>query len=347
MVYNLIGSLVLDDFDIGLLSAAKMTTTFNVEDVIFSILIGAIPTCSMLLASFALMNLKVQPLIEACFQNFCAGLILAAVAMELFPLMAPSDIISPFCSAVGTSFGFILGIAMINGVDQIIDSFENDQHAHGDTVDIPKCDVSCKGYIQKTQNKCNNCDTGEMNSVLNATNKWELSPSGGRHTPSVKPWMSTSASNSAKPSMEMTVNTSKNSNQESSKILNGTAKPSYSQPYSLVSSTKEEIDVDKFDLDRAGCAEDGYDHEAILYAAIAIATPSHRAHIKEHFLEIMNAIFVLESNAVSLMSGQCSREVGQSEKLAEEIDEEIHMLQYRLDHTRRCTLSPCYYLSPT
>lgn len=304
------------------LSIGKMTTYFKVDDILFSILIGSIPTFSMLLASFALINLKVQPLIEACFQNFCAGLILAAVAMELFPLMAPSDIISPYCSTVGTSLGFILGIAMINGVDQLISSFENDSHSHGDAVEVPKCDVSCKNYLAQKE-------SGENKSVLNNSQKWELSPNGNRR--SVLPWMSTNLSGRERePGMEMTGIPTSN---ETSKILNGSTKLSYSQPYTLV--VKEEIDVGKFDLDRAGCAEDGYDHEAILFAAIAIATPSHRAHIKEHFLEIMNAIFVLENNALSLMRGQCPLEVRQSEKLAEEIDEEIHMLQYRLDHTRR------------
>lgn len=79
----------------------EMHTTSYMEDIFFSILIGGIPTTSMLIASFALMNLKIPPLIEACFQNFCAGLILAAVAMELLPLMAPSSTLTPFCSALG------------------------------------------------------------------------------------------------------------------------------------------------------------------------------------------------------------------------------------------------------
>ena len=307
-----------------------MSPLFNVEDIIFSILIGSIPTASMLLASFALMNLKVEPLIEACFQNFCAGLILAAVAMELFPLMAPSEIISPFNSIVGTSLGFILGIAMINGVDQLISSFENDtrEHAHDGEVAMPKCEVSSKNY--KSEKSGENA-TGNQSAYT--TQKWESSPAGGRRSTPLMPWMF-SSSNAADGSLEMKACCSET---ESTRILNtnGSQKQSYNQPYSLVLTPKEDIDVEKFDQDRDGCAEDGYDHEAILYAAIAIATPSHRAHIKEHFIEIMNAIFLLEHNAISLMRGNTPLDLRQSEILAEEIDEGIHMLQYRLDHTRR------------
>ena len=301
-----------------------MVSYFSVEDVLFSILIGAIPTCSMLLASFALMNLKVQPLVEACFQNFCAGLILAAVAMELFPLMAPSELISPFSSIIGTSAGFTLGILMINGVDQLISSYEKDTHKHGDLGVTPKCEVSCKNY-QDT--------IAENKATTNTSQKWESSPLGTRRMP----WMSSGA-NTQDFSAEMK---GLAPDRESTKILNrqnSISKQSYGQQYSLITKIKDEIDVGHYDLDRAGCAEDGYDHEAILYAAIAIATPAHRAHIKEHFLEIMNAINVLESNTISLMTGNDSLELRQSEKLAEDIDEEIHMLQYRLDHTRRCVI---------
>lgn len=297
-----------------------MATEYNADDILFSILIGAIPTASMLIASFALMNLKVQPLIEACFQNFCAGLILAAVAIELLPLMSPSETTTPFNSVVGTTLGFILGVAMINGVSQLIDSFENESHNHQpEYVSAPPCDVSCKDYVHSS------------NATQNPAPLYEMSPNGGRRSIATLPWMSSNIV-----ALERTAGKELAPEKETTKMLSGT-KQSYGQsvPYAILTQQKDEFEVQKYDLDRAGCAEDGYDHEAILYAAMAIATPSHRAHIKEHFVEIMNAIFVLESNATSLMSAKSPLELRQSEKLAEEIDEEIHMLQYRLDHTRR------------
>lgn len=298
-----------------------MAIEINLEDVLFSILVGSIPTVSMLLASFALMNLKVPPLIEACFQNFCAGLILAAVSLELLPLMSPSSTTTPFHSVAGTTVGFILGVAMINGVSELIDGFENDTHGHASTTStVAKCDTSCGK--QPSDNESDSKNKSDVKLV------YEMSPNGSRRLP----WISSNMV-AVERSVEMKERGSKN---ESSKILAGSPKQFYGQgAYARLNTSTSSSHIDSLDPDCAGCAEDGYDHEAILIAAVAIATPSHRAHIKEHFVEIMNAIEILERNTSGLMMSNCELDLRQSEKLAEEIDEEIHMLQYRLDHTRR------------
>ena len=301
-----------------------MASHSNVEDILFSILIGAIPTTSMLIASFALINLKVQPLTEACFQNFCGGLILAAVSLELLPLMSPSETTTPFHSIVGTTLGFTFGILMINSVSKIIDSFENDAHLHGPStiVTSSKCDVTLKDFLQQK---------AEIDGVKqNFQPLWALSPNSGKRT---LPWMSTNA-NSQERSIQMKELMEEN---ETTKILTGATKQSYGQQvaYTADITIQASVSMENYDLDQDGCAQDGYDHESILYAAMAIATPSHRAHIKEHLTEIMSAICILEGNTISLMRGNIPVELGQTEKLAEEVDEEIHMLQYRLDHTRR------------
>jgi hypothetical protein len=300
-----------------------MATKSEERDILFSVLIGSIPTGSMLVASFVLMNLKVAPLIEACFQNFCAGLILAAVSLELLPLMSPSDTTTPLDSVIGTTLGFILGIGMINGVSKLIDSFESAPHEHmPDGPITPRCEVTCKNYVEQ-----------EKETVDKAAPQWEVSPNGGRRQ-IVLPWVN---KNTTSPQRTMETK-ALYQDSESSKILNNAiSKQSYSQLGSIEisASVRVSLSMENFDLDRAGCAEDGYDHEAILFAAMAIATPSHRAHIKEHITEIVNAISILESNTNSLMRRKTSLDFMQSEKLAEEIDEEIHMLQYRLDHTRR------------
>ena len=41
-------------------------------------LVGAIPTVSMILTSMLLSSIEVSPMVEAGFQNFAAGLIIAA-----------------------------------------------------------------------------------------------------------------------------------------------------------------------------------------------------------------------------------------------------------------------------
>jgi hypothetical protein len=85
-------------------------------------LVGGIPTLTMGLASLLLTSISVSSLTEAAFQNFAAGLILAAVASELFPLMIGSDI-SPSNSMIGISAGFAIGLLMLNGTEAAIEYF--------------------------------------------------------------------------------------------------------------------------------------------------------------------------------------------------------------------------------
>ena len=49
-----------------------------VHGVGLAFLVGMIPTIFMILASILLINVEVSSQIEACFQNFAAGLILGA-----------------------------------------------------------------------------------------------------------------------------------------------------------------------------------------------------------------------------------------------------------------------------
>eukprot|EP00596_Hydrurales_sp_CCMP1899_P000443 CAMPEP_0119036262 /NCGR_PEP_ID=MMETSP1177-20130426/3847_1 /TAXON_ID=2985 /ORGANISM="Ochromonas sp, Strain CCMP1899" /LENGTH=554 /DNA_ID=CAMNT_0006995841 /DNA_START=152 /DNA_END=1816 /DNA_ORIENTATION=- len=292
------------------------------EDILFSVLIGAIPTSSMLFASLALINLKVPPLIEACFQNFCAGLILAAVALELLPLMGPSQITSPFNSVVGTTLGFMLGVFMINAIDQVIDSFEDDKEQCNEYVQIPKCDVSSQKYLAMREMEKRN--TSQSTIVPLDT--------GIKSMRDLLPWNAPSARTEQQ--MEMKATPSDN---ESSKMLSDSQgrRASLKSSYGMLLSPQMGRDgVKDIDSDLEGCTKDGYDHESILYAAIAIASPKHRDHIQEHFMAILTDICVLEKSALCLMS-QGEDSLRQSEKMAEEIDERIHMLQYRLDHSRR------------
>jgi uncharacterized protein YuzB (UPF0349 family) len=295
------------------------------EDILFSVLIGSIPTCSMLFASLALINLKVPPLIEACFQNFCAGLILAAVALELLPLMGPSQITSPFNSVVGTTLGFMLGVFMINGIDQVIDSFEDDNNEQCDEyVQIPKCDVSSQKYFALKQMEKSNLNQNIIQTL-------DTSDSGMKSMRDLLPWNVPSAQSEQQ--LEMKAIPSDN---ESTKMLSGSqGRASLKSSYGMLLSPQiGRDDGREIDIDLEGCTKDGYDHESILYAAIAIASPNHRARIQEHFMAILTDICVLEKSALCLMS-QGKDSLRQSEKMAEEIDERIHMLQYRLDHTRR------------
>lgn len=47
------------------------------------VIVGLIPTVAMILSSILLTNIEVKPSVEACFQNFAAGLMLAAGKCQL------------------------------------------------------------------------------------------------------------------------------------------------------------------------------------------------------------------------------------------------------------------------
>ena len=56
------------------------------HDFMLTNLICMSPSISMMLVSFVFMNISVPAFVEGRFQNACAGLILAVVAVELVPL---------------------------------------------------------------------------------------------------------------------------------------------------------------------------------------------------------------------------------------------------------------------
>lgn len=58
--------------------------------------------------------------IEAMLQNLCAGLILAAVAVELFPILMDSHTASPTVSCLAIIVGFSSAIGLIYGVNELM-----------------------------------------------------------------------------------------------------------------------------------------------------------------------------------------------------------------------------------
>ena len=106
-----------------------MTHPAIMQDWSRGLLVGLVPTLSMLTGSLLLMKYEVHRLTEACFQFFSAGLILAAVAGELFPLAVEFD--DKAVTIKGMSLGFIGCLAFIHGVDYIIHSLHqsnDEQH---------------------------------------------------------------------------------------------------------------------------------------------------------------------------------------------------------------------------
>jgi len=75
----------------------------------------------------------------------------------------------------------------------------------------------------------------------------------------------------------------------------------------------------------------------------AMSQPDHRLHIQQHLEELRAAITGMEDKSASLLNKELV--VSEAEAVAESIDEEIHSLQYKLDHCRRSAErrhhSPC------
>eukprot|EP01041_Mallomonas_annulata_P002225 gene2225-4324_t len=98
----------------------------------FAIIVGMVPCAAMLLASLLMMRMSIHEYTEAMLQNFSAGLVLAAVSGELFPLIAT---VKGFECILGTTLGFGSSLLLIYGVDYIIGSFENDYAEEVHTLD--------------------------------------------------------------------------------------------------------------------------------------------------------------------------------------------------------------------
>lgn len=68
-------------------------------------------------------------------------------------------------------------------------------------------------------------------------------------------------------------------------------------------------------------------------ASKALGQKSHRDHIIEHLHELLSIINSIQKNASTLTNPDLL--LREQEEIAEQIDEAIHNLQYKVDHTRR------------
>lgn len=88
------------------------------------------------------------------------------------------------------------------------------------------------------------------------------------------------------------------------------------------------------EINRRKDEEEGdWDDYTVQQSATAMTLPQHRQHIVEHLQEMMTAIKDIESKCKALEDP--TLRTAQLEQLSEQIDEATHSLQYKLDHTRR------------
>ena len=104
----------------------------HLSNVELAFVVAAVPTASMGLASALMSTVQVSPLVESVLQFFAGGLIVAAVAAELFPLML--DGVSAADSMIGVTVGFAVGIALVYGSESLMEQFEKSEEKPEDPV---------------------------------------------------------------------------------------------------------------------------------------------------------------------------------------------------------------------
>ena len=98
----------------------------------YGFILGVIPASFMMFSSFVMMNQSVSELTEAMLQNFSAGMIISAVAAELFPQLK-NEATSKGLTLLGVTVGFICACILLYGIESVIDSFnDDDNEADGD-----------------------------------------------------------------------------------------------------------------------------------------------------------------------------------------------------------------------
>ena len=255
--------------------------------VYLALLVGMIPTVSMVMASFFLSHVTVSGVMEACFQNFAAGLILAAVAAELFPLLLANDV-STTQSVVGITVGFAIGLMVLNATEWFVGKF----------IDV--------------LNRLNRRDS--LVSIIQSL----FQP----RAPVVS---------------------------EQSVGVDIVTVPD-------TSATRKKTDISFNDIEEKGLScelramrmragsmdENGssrdllseWMYDPVELSSVAIALPNHRSHLEEHLVEIHTDVVAMEAKSCRLV-GDDQLSQRDTEQIAEEIDEAIHLLQYKLDHCRR------------
>jgi zinc transporter ZupT len=83
------------------------------------------PSIFMILGSIFALNLRVSDKLQACTQNFSAGLLISAVAGELYPLMSPPDL-SSVTKSVAITAGFALGLAFMLSLEHLTEGEEGE-----------------------------------------------------------------------------------------------------------------------------------------------------------------------------------------------------------------------------
>jgi hypothetical protein len=250
-----------------------------------SLVIGLMPSVCMGIASFFLSQLTISGVIEACFQNLAGGLILGAVAAELFPLLQ-DDTMSHRDQMVGITVGFLVGLVVLNGTEPVVEAcvaYWNRKSGRNNGE-----------AVAGSEHKCDGADVYNPLGLGQAIDKSTNTTIGQRKKTDI-------------PFHDI-------EEQSLSSELRGLRRHGPGQS------------------ERDLLSEWAYD--PVELSSVALAHPNHRSHLEDHLVEIHSRVGEMEVKAARLV-GEDSLSQKESEQIAEEIDEAIHVLQYKLDHCRR------------
>lgn len=113
-------------------------------------LVGSVPTIAMIFFSIIFSNLSISKTTTALFQNFAAGLILAAVAAELFPLMLED--VKKSDTWGGVTIGFAVGLVLVYGLEPVIEYFESDEAEEKPPIQASCVESPIANYVKSSQN---------------------------------------------------------------------------------------------------------------------------------------------------------------------------------------------------
>ena len=245
--------------------------------IYLAFLVTLAPTAGMVVASYFLTKVEIPAIVEACFQNLAAGLILAAVGAELFPLLM-QPMVSTMPATMGITVGFFIGILLMNGTEVVVEkaiaTFEarsKGEHAAVASHDPAAVGVSAPGDQSPPQTSMQRKKTDiPFDDIEEAALTIELK--------------------------SMRVGSSQASSQR----------------------------------DLLG----DWMYDPVEASSAAMALPNHRSHLEEHLEEMHASVVAMEGKAARLV-GEEHMTQRVTEDIAEQIDEAIHSLQYKLDHCRR------------
>jgi zinc transporter ZupT len=299
-----------------------------------AIAVGAAPTMSMILCSLFISSIEVAPWISASLQNFAAGLILAAVGNELFPLLSAD--VTPTTSMIGTTIGFVAALGILHGLDALTEYFEEEEEDGDGHHSSNAGGEDEKGFWKKNKEfykKIANAKGIKLANAGKSVSDKSSSAAGAEE------------GDLAASGIEMSLDGTR------SDII-----PAESDNESEMDDEEASIRESFAPAKSMGDWEDG----SMQVSTRAIHNLEHRRHIEEHLQEILDSVKGIQgmaqtlvetsetgaapsdeggnSNPVQAMASQgAGRNLSlkDSDQISERMDEEIHSLQYKLDHSRR------------